>query len=172
MTSRPQLELPERVSIRVEVPRWGLVKRRSDGSVDYVSPFPCPYNYGCIPAFESDDGDALDVVVLGRRLPRGAELVLPVRAVMGFTDDGAADPKVICSGSPLSPDDARGIWRFFKLYALVKTALGVFRGQRAVTRCDGWLSWRRSPGGASLVPGNTASVQVSPDAPRSSMGTH
>jgi len=146
MRSWPDLELPAHVTIRVEVPRWGVVKRRGDGSIDYVSPFPCPYNYGCIPAFESGDGDALDAIVLGRRRSRGAELVLPVRAVMGFTDDGAADPKVICSQAPLSPAEARGIWRFFKVYALVKTALGVLRGQRAATRCDGWLPWRRISG--------------------------
>ncbi|MFY0541612.1 hypothetical protein [Nannocystis pusilla] len=46
------MDLPEigaRCRVKIEYPRWSVVKRRSDGSVDFVSPLPCPYNYGHVP---------------------------------------------------------------------------------------------------------------------------
>ncbi|HSP80345.1 MAG TPA: inorganic diphosphatase, partial [Myxococcaceae bacterium] len=84
-------ELPREPEILVESPRWSLVKRRSDGSVDFISPLPCPYNYGCIPGLGSGDGDPLDVVVLGPRLRRGPRLRVPVVGVIGFLAAGGSD---------------------------------------------------------------------------------
>jgi inorganic pyrophosphatase len=34
------LRLPPRVTVIIEVPRGGVVKRRGDGSLDFVSPLP------------------------------------------------------------------------------------------------------------------------------------
>lgn len=131
-------DLPAFVRIRVEVPRWGLVKPRADGSIDFLSPLPCPYNYGCIPGYESADGDPLDAVVLGPRLAAGREVQVRVRAVMGFVDAGRDDPKVICSAAPLTALDRRGLEAFFAVYALAKRALNRLRGAGGPTRCTGW----------------------------------
>ena len=37
---------PLLVDVVIEIPRWSFLKRGSSGGVDFVSPFPCPYNYG------------------------------------------------------------------------------------------------------------------------------
>jgi inorganic pyrophosphatase len=127
--------------VLVESPRWSVVKRRADGGVDFISPLPCPYNYGCIPGLSSGDGDPLDVVVLGPRLRRGERLRVPVVGVIGFLDAGCADPKVICSARPLSPVDRAGLETFFRVYALFKRVLHRVRGRRSgATRYLGWLA--------------------------------
>lgn len=131
----------------IESPRFSVVKRRADGSVDFISPLPCPYNYGCIPGFGSGDGDPLDVVVLGPRLARGTRLRVPVVGVVGFLDGGCEDPKVICSARPLRPVDAWGLAAFFHTYALFKRGLGLVRGRgRGDTRYVGFVSGPSSSG--------------------------
>jgi len=126
--------------VLIESPRWALVKRRSDGSVDFVSPVPCPYNYGCIPGLQSDDGDPLDVVVLGPRLRRGQRLRVPVVGVVDFLDAGRSDPKVICSARPLGRWERTGLELFFHVYAQFKRGLHRLRGQDSNTRFRGWLA--------------------------------
>jgi inorganic pyrophosphatase len=108
--------------------------------VDFVSPLPCPYNYGCIPGLQSDDGDPLDVVVLGPRLRRGERLRVPVVGVVDFLDAGRADPKVICSTRPMDEGERAGVERFFRLYARFKRVLHRIRGQIPDTRFRGWLA--------------------------------
>jgi inorganic pyrophosphatase len=134
-------ELPSEPEVLVESPRWSVVKRRADGGVDFISPLPCPYNYGCIPGWGSGDGDPLDVVVLGPRLRRGERLRVPVVGVIGFLDAGCEDPKVICSARPLRPVDRAGLEAFFRVYALFKRVLHRLRGRRGgETRFVGWLA--------------------------------
>lgn len=133
-------ELPREPEVLIESPRFSVVKRRADGGVDFISPLPCPYNYGCIPGLGSGDGDPLDVVVLGPRLRRGERLRVPVVGVIGFLDAGCADPKVICSARPLRPVDRAGLEAFFRVYALFKRVLHFARGRRGGdTRFVGWL---------------------------------
>jgi inorganic pyrophosphatase len=133
-------ELPREPEVLIESPRFSVVKRRADGGVDFISPLPCPYNYGCIPGLGSGDGDPLDVVVLGPRLRRGERLRVPVVGVIAFLDAGCADPKVICSARPLTPADRAGLETFFRVYALFKRVLHFARGRRgADTRFMGWL---------------------------------
>jgi len=132
--------LPSEPEVLIETPRGSLVKWRSDGRVDFVSPLPCPYNYGCIPGFQSDDGDPLDVVVLGPRLRRGERLRVPVVGVVDFLDAGRADPKVICSARPMDEGDRAGLERFFRLYARFKRVLNRIRGQVSDTHFRGWLA--------------------------------
>ena len=133
--------LPSEPEVLIESPRGSVVKRRADGGVDFVSPLPCPYNYGCIPGMDSGDGDPLDVVVLGPRLRRGARVRVPVVGVIGFLDAGCADPKVICSPRPLSRADRAGLAAFFHVYAFFKRGLHRARGrQTGVTRYVGWLT--------------------------------
>lgn len=131
--------LPPEPEVLIECPRFSFVKRRADGAVDFVSPVPCPYNYGSIPGLMSDDGDPLDVVVLGPRLPRGQRLRVPVVAVLGFVDSGKGDPKVVCSAGPLSRAERAGLELFFRVYALFKRGLHLVRGNATDTRFTGWL---------------------------------
>jgi inorganic pyrophosphatase len=60
------------VDVVIEVPRGSFIKRGSTGNVDFVSPLPCPFNYGSVPAYLGLEGDLLDALVLGPRLALGA----------------------------------------------------------------------------------------------------
>ncbi len=64
------LEPPE-VDVVIEVPKGSFLKRGSTGHIDFVSPLPCPFNYGSVPKYLGLEGDLLDAVVLGPRLPLG-----------------------------------------------------------------------------------------------------
>lgn len=136
------LDLPARgepCEVVVEYPRWSMVKRRSDGSMDFIAPLPCPYNYGSIPGRRSGDGDLLDAVILGPRLPHGATRSLVAVGVIGFFDLGVHDPKVICSEAALSPHQRRSLELFFRTYAGFKRTLAAARRQPGATRYLGWL---------------------------------
>jgi inorganic pyrophosphatase len=140
-------DLPERPVVHIELPRWSLVKRGSDGRIDFISPLPCPYNYGCIPHLASGDGDPLDVVVLGPRLPEGQILRLPVVGIIDFIDAGRPDPKVVCSALPLSAADRAGLIAFFAVYARCKALLARIRGRKGETRSRGFFperAWQRA----------------------------
>lgn len=126
--------LPERPEAKIESPRGSIIKRRPDGGIDFISPIPVPYNYGCIPGLRSDDGDELDAIVLGERRARGTRVRLPVRAVVEFIDAGRADPKVVLSRRSLTRLEIVGLWSFFLLYAPPKRILARLRGQRGTTR--------------------------------------
>lgn len=132
--------LPPEPECLIETPRFSFVKRRADGRVDFISPVPCPFNYGCIPGHVSDDGDPLDVVVLGPRLSGGTRVKVPVVGVVDFIDAGRGDPKVICSARPLSSRERAGVERFFRVYAVFKRGLQRVRGQVPDTRFRGWLA--------------------------------
>ena len=140
----PLRRLQARPRVVIEVPRGSFVKRRPDGSIDFVSPLPSPYNYGSIPAIEAPDGDPLDALVLGWRLAAGLVVVMPVRDVVRFVDDGVADPKVVCSAEPLTAADRRGVERFFATYAWFKRGLSLVRGRRGPTYFAGWVGWSAS----------------------------
>lgn len=131
---------PERVDVIIDTPRFSPIKRRDDGSVEFVSPLPCPFNYGSVPDSIASDGDRIDGLVLGGRLPRGARVNLPVRGIVRFIDAGIDDPKWICAERPLCALDRMQLDAFFRIYALAKRARNRLRGQRSVTRYDGlWL---------------------------------
>jgi inorganic pyrophosphatase len=120
--------LGETVLVRVEVPRGGFVKRRADGGIDFVSPVPCPFNYGSVPGTLAPDGDAVDAVLLGpRRLP-GDEARVTVVAIVHFVDAGLADPKLVCAAGAPSRRELLGVVAFFRFYALCKAALHRVRG--------------------------------------------
>lgn len=136
------IELPalgHLLEVRVDHPRWSVVKRREDGTFDFVSPLPCPYNYGSIAGWRSGDGDSLDAVVLGPRLAFGTRVQVAAVAVAGFLDDGLHDPKVICSAGALTAAQRTGLTLFFRSYAGFKGVLGKARGRRGTTQFLGWL---------------------------------
>ncbi len=62
------LAAPPEVDVVIEIPRGSFLKRGSTGHVDFVSPLPCPFNYGSVPQYLGQEGDLLDAVVLGPRL--------------------------------------------------------------------------------------------------------
>jgi len=130
-------EAPRALEVIIDVPRGSFVKRDDDGRVDYVSPFPCPFNYGSVPNTLSGDGDRLDAVVLGPRLAQGARVHVPVVAVVDFVDAGQSDPKYICSVGPLGTADRLLVEGFFRVYAYLKGALNLVRNKRGATRFGG-----------------------------------
>ncbi|MGB5703359.1 MAG: inorganic diphosphatase [Polyangiales bacterium] len=129
----------ETASVVIDVPRGSFVKRRDDGTIDFVAPLPSPFNYGHVPGTVSDDGDAIDAVVLGPRLPRGTRTDVVIRGTIGFIDAGATDPKWICCDRPLGLGDRRRVEGFFRRYAVAKRLINRLRGVRGPTRYLGWL---------------------------------
>jgi inorganic pyrophosphatase len=127
----------------VEVPRGGFIKRKSDGAVDFVSPFPCPYNYGSILDTSAPDGEPVDAIVLGPAVPVGTEIDGTVRAAIGFVDGGVFDPKVVCASHPLTGPERRKVARFFRIYALFKRGIHAMRTEDGMmvgrTVSTGWL---------------------------------
>ena len=126
------------VEVIIEIPRWGFVKRGGNNKINFVSPLPCPYNYGSIPAYLGLDGDLLDAVVLGRRLPRGTCLSIRVYGVVGLTDRGIYDDKLICSEKPLTALDRFLVLNFFRFYAVFKRILNFVRRRPGASVCEGW----------------------------------
>jgi len=135
-------ELPQDAEVVVESPRFSHVKRRDDGAIDFVSPLPCPFNYGSVPGTCSGDGERVDAVVLGARLPRRHRRRFPVRGVVRFVDAGQRDPKWVCKERALSARDLIELELFFRGYALAKRLLNRLRGRRGPTRYEG-LDLRR-----------------------------
>lgn len=136
-------DLPDRVRVLIELPRGGIIKRDAKGAVDFVSPLPCPYNYGCVPDRPSTDGAPLDALVLGPRLRRGTALDIPIRGIVRFFDGGDFDPKLVCSEAPLTGSQRRGVVLFFTMYAAFKRWLQARRRGRGSTRYDGFVAWPR-----------------------------
>jgi inorganic pyrophosphatase len=119
----PDPTVPDHVEVRIEVPRGGHLKRRHDGTLDFISPVPCPYNYGSIPSIPGWDGAPLDAVVLGRSMAAGSQCLARVQGMIRFVDGGVWDPKLICADGPLSEWERRGVVGFFRLYAVAKRVL-------------------------------------------------
>ncbi len=151
-------ELPE-LEVVIEVPRGSFVKRGSTGSVDFVSPLPCPFNYGSVPQYVGMEGDLLDAVVLGARLPVGTHLRVKAWGAVTLVDRGMTDDKLICGHLPLRPRDRRIVLSFFQFYARCKALLNFCLGRPGRNACEGWLDaqeaiaratprgkeWRRPP---------------------------
>ena len=129
---------PPEVEVVIEVPRGSFLKRGSTGRVDFVSPLPCPYNYGSVPNLIGLENDLLDAVVLGPRLPLGACVRVKAWGAVTFTDRGMSDDKLICGARPPSARERRRVLRFFRFYARCKGLLNVWRGRPGRNACEGW----------------------------------
>jgi inorganic pyrophosphatase len=126
-----------RVTVRIETPRGNFVKRDWVGGrlrVAFVSPVPCPFDYGTVVGEPSADGLGRDAVWLGPRKKALDEVGGVVAAVVRFRDGGAADDKwVVTATGSLTPRDAKRLERFFRFYATVKRMRGTparFEGLR------------------------------------------
>ena len=129
----------ERLTVVIDVPRGSFIKRDDDGAVDFVSPIPCPFNYGHVPGTLGGDGDALDAVVLGPRRPFRSTATVVTRARVDFIDAGQADPKWVCADARLTTLDRLQIAGFFRCYAVAKRLINRVRGKPGPTRYLGWL---------------------------------
>lgn len=135
--NRMSKQAPE-VDVVIEIPRGSFLKRGSTGRIDFVSPLPCPFNYGSVPQLLGLEGDLLDAVVLGPRLPLGARIRVPAWGAVILTDRGMTDDKLICSEHPLRPSERLKILRFFHFYARCKGILNIFRRRPGRNACEGW----------------------------------
>lgn len=139
---RPEVEVV--VEVVVEVPRGSFLKRSFGGAIDFVSPLPCPYNYGSVPAYLGLEGDLLDALVLGPRLPRGTRIRVTVWGAVTLIDRGLADDKLVCSAYPPSPAQQAWVLRFFRFYARCKGVLNFLRHRPGRNACEGWLPARQA----------------------------
>lgn len=128
------------VAVVIEVPRGSFVKRGSLGHVDFVSPLPCPYNYGSVPTHIGLEGDLLDAIVLGPRLQFGSTVSVPAWGAVTLVDRGLADDKLICGTDPPTHAEREAVLRFFRFYARCKGLLNLWRGRSGRNACDGWRS--------------------------------
>lgn len=147
------MKLPERVDVLVEVPKGGFVKRELDAAgestIDFISPVPCPFNYGCVPEVPGLDGDPLDVVILGPRLKAGQRYDRSVVGIVRFWDAGHVDDKLVAGDAPMTESQRRALSRFFRVYALARGVLNLRKGLSGrteflgvITRDEANAPWR------------------------------
>jgi inorganic pyrophosphatase len=129
---------PPEIDVVIEVPRGSFLKRGSTGHIDFVSPLPCPFNYGSVPNYLGLEGDLLDALVLGPRLPFGTRIRVKAWGAVTLTDRGMADDKLVCSARPPTPAEKGFVLRFFRFYARCKGLLNFVRGRPGRTACEGW----------------------------------
>lgn len=167
---------PRTVNAVIEIPRGGRVKYELDpdlgllratrvlyGAVQY------PANYGFIPQTLADDGDALDILVLGQEaLVPGTVVSARVIGVMPMVDTGHADDKIIAvqQGDPsletirslgdLPPFRMNEVMRFLGDYKAlegkeIKVAApqGITEAAPIVERCA--AAWQNSEQGRALA---------------------
>ena len=130
--------LPPEVEVVIEVPRGSFLKRSVDGHVHFVSPLPCPYNYGAVPTHLGLEGDLLDALVLGPRLRFGTRLRTRAWGAITLTDRGMVDDKLICSDARPSAAQWRDLLRFFRFYARCKGLLNRCARRPGRNACEGW----------------------------------
>ncbi len=131
---------PPELEVVIEIPRGSFLKRGSTGQIDFISPLPCPYNYGSVPTYVGMEGDLLDAVVLGPRLPSGTRIRVKAWGAVTLTDRGMTDDKLICSTYPLSPSERTTVLRFFRFYAKCKGLLNIWRRRPGRNACEGWCA--------------------------------
>lgn len=130
------------VDVEVEIPRGSFLKRGSRGDVDFISPLPCPFNYGAVPALLGLEGDLLDAVILGPRLALGTRLRVRAWGAVTLADRGLFDDKLICSATPITDQERAQVLRFFSFYARCKALLNWARRRPGRNACDGWIDAR------------------------------
>ena len=136
------------LEVVIEVPRGGFVKRTANGKVDFVSPFPCPFNYGSADVYRGQDGDPLDALVLGPRIRRGTRIMTRAIGAVRIIDQGVSDDKLICSNGPIGPLQQFFILLFFRFYSVCKRLLYLLRGCPRSNYCAGWCDPKAAIGRA------------------------
>lgn len=129
---------PPELEVVIEIPRGSFIKRGSSGQLDFISPLPCPFNYGSVPDLLGLEGDLLDALVLGPRLAPGTRIRVKAWGAVTLTDRGMQDDKLVCSAQAPSPSARNFVLRFFTLYAKCKGVLNFFRRRPGRNACEGW----------------------------------
>ncbi len=135
---------PPELEVVIEVPRGSFLKRGSTGHVDFISPLPCPFNYGSVPGYLGLEGDLLDAVVLGPRLPLGTRTRVRAWGAVILTDRGMTDDKLVCGDRAPNESARRRVLRFFRFYAKCKGLLNVWRRRPGRNACEGWCDAREA----------------------------
>jgi len=148
------------LEVVIEVPRGSFVKRGSSGSVDFISPLPCPFNYGAVPTLLGLEGDLLDAVVLGKRIAYGTRLRVVAWGAVTLTDRGMSDDKLICSDRAPSDQECGEVLRFFHFYAKCKAILNLWRRRPGRNSCDGWCDAAQALARARPIPDSWAGPPV------------
>lgn len=92
------IEIPSGTTGKFEVTddgvmHWALDRETGEPrNVDYL---PFPANYGMVPRTLADDGDPLDILVLGRGFERGHVARVRVIGVLAMADEGGRDDKLV-----------------------------------------------------------------------------
>lgn len=94
--------------------RWA--RDRDHGGRREIDYLPFPVNYGMVPRTLGSDGDALDIVVLGRGIERGHVARTRVIGVLEMGDEAERDDKLIAV--PIEPALTNGFSRLHALHEL------------------------------------------------------
>ena len=148
------------LEVVIEVPRGSFVKRGSSGSIDFISPLPCPFNYGAVPTLLGLEGDLLDAVVLGKRIAYGTRLCVIAWGAVSLTDRGLSDDKLICSEHAPSEQECGEVLRFFHFYARCKGILNLWRRRPGRNGCDGWCDADEALARARPIPASWSGPPV------------
>jgi len=95
-------ENPYQVRVKIEIPKGSNVKYeynkdRDVMEVDRIMKVNIPFNYGYLNKTLWDDGDPLDVIVIGQySLHPGVELMVTPKALIKMYDQGESDWKLVC----------------------------------------------------------------------------
>ena len=127
------------VDVRIETRKGGFVKAGGRAGPGFVSPLPCPFNYGSVPGTVAEDGEPIDALVLGPRLTVGDVCRRSVLGIVSFQDAGQRDDKLVCGTGPelASAASRLSIRAFFVVYAAAKLCLNLWRGRRGRTSFEG-----------------------------------
>jgi len=126
---------PIEIEVIVEIPVGSKLKYEiKDGEVwvDRVISIPYPFNYGYIPNTLWDDGDALDVCILGADpIHPKSHCTVEILGVIEIEDNGVSDSKVIgvLKGTSVS-----------NLNALVKESIEFFTKYKSGVKVKGFIS--------------------------------
>ena len=142
------------------MPRGSFLKRGSSGRIDFVSPLPCPFNYGAVPGLLGLEGDLLDALVLGPRLPLGTRLQVRAWGAVTLMDRGLIDDKLVCSAEPVTARQRAQVLRFFRFYARCKALLNAVRRRPGRNACEGWIDADRALARARPYPAGWRGPEV------------
>ena len=145
---------PPEVEVVIEIPRGSFLKRGSTGQIDFISPFPCPFNYGSVPNFLGLEGDLLDALILGPRLSLGTRIEVKAWGAVTLTDQGMMDDKLICSNHRPSLIECQSVLQFFRVYAKCKGILNIWRRCPGRNACEGWREATEAIARAAPLPGS------------------
>ena len=143
---------PLEVEVVIEIPRGSFLKRGSTGRIDFISPLPCPYNYGSVPNYLGQEGDLLDALVLGPRLAAGTRIRSLAWGAVILADRGMTDDKLVCAAQAPTEKQRRAVLRFFAFYARCKRLLNFWRGSPGRNACDGWCEAAEAIARADPIP--------------------